>query len=284
MLNVLKQARAAFSMLNPSEVHKRIGRPITFGLVAANDREFADMERFLLPSSLPTPERDDLRVEIYRAGARGVPDTVDVVLYQHGVPGPTGTYMFHRDDPQRTVREIVAGNEDLSLGLARRYPAFRKFVVESTIHSVSRENAFFSIASAIPDVLPNLLELPWAIGEFASDITFLTANQVRMAFLIAAASGKDVGLAEQKAEIAGIAAAAFGWRAIARELVGKIPFGGGLIPKGAIAYAATYATGKGLQRLHEGAPFTRVESEEAYRAAFRNGKKVARQIAEGATS
>jgi uncharacterized protein (DUF697 family) len=284
MLNVLKQARAAFSMLNPSEVHKRIGRPITFGLVAASDREFSDLERFLLPSSLPTSERDDLRAEVYRAGSRGVPGTVDVVLYQHGVPGPKGTYMFHRDDPQRTVREIVAGNEELALGLARRYPAFRKFVVESTIHSVSRENAFFSIASAIPDVLPNLLELPWAIGEFASDLTFLTANQVRMAFLIAAASGKDVGFAEQKAEIAGIAAAAFGWRAIARELVGKIPFGGGLIPKGAIAYAATYATGKGLERLHEGAPFTRIENEEAYRAAFRNGKKVARQIAERATS
>jgi uncharacterized protein (DUF697 family) len=284
MLNVLKQARAAFSMLNPSEVHKRIRRPITFGLVAANDREFSDLERFLLPSSLPTPDRDDLRAEIYRAGARGVPDTVDVVLYQHGVPGPKGTYVFHRDDPERTVREIVDDNEDLALGLARRYPAFRKFVVERTIHSVSRENAFFSIASAIPDVLPNLLELPWAIGEFASDITFLTANQVRMAFLIAAASGNDVGFAEQKAELAGIAAAAFGWRAIARELVGKIPFGGGLIPKGAIAYAATYATGKGLERLNEGAPFTRVESEEAYRAAFQNGKKVARQIAERASS
>jgi uncharacterized protein (DUF697 family) len=284
MLNVLKQARAAFSMLNPSEVHKRIRRPITFGLVAANDREFSDMERFLLPPSLPTPDRDDLRAEIYRAGARGVPETVDVVLYQNGVPGPKGTYMFHRDDPERTVREIVADNEELALGLARRYPGFRKFVVERTIHSVARENAFFSIASAIPDILPNLLELPWAVGEFASDITFLTANQVRMAFLIAAASGKDVGFAEQKAEIAGIAAAAFGWRAIARELVGKIPFGGGLIPKGAIAYAATYATGKGVERLHEGAPFTRAESEEAYRAAFQNGKNVARQIAEGSTS
>ena len=70
MLNVLKQARAAFSMLNPSEVHKRIRRPITFGLVAANDREFSDLERFLLPASLTIPERDDLRAEIYRAGAR----------------------------------------------------------------------------------------------------------------------------------------------------------------------------------------------------------------------
>ena len=42
---------------------------------------------------------------------------------------------------------------------------------------------------------------------------------------------------------------AFGWRALARELVGHIPLGGGLIPKGAIAYAGTYVVGKGLEYL-----------------------------------
>ena len=71
-----------------------------------------------------------------------------------------------------------------------------------------------------------------------------------MAFLLAAAHGKPVGYMEQKAELAAIAAGAFGWRALARELVGKIPLGGGLIPKGAIAFAATYAIGRGLERLY----------------------------------
>ena len=89
-------------------------------------------------------------------------------------------------------------------------------------------------------MVPNFIELPWAIGEFASDTAFLTANQVRMAFQIAAACGKDVGLGKQKGAVLSIAAGAFGWRALARELVGKIPLGGGLIPKGAIAYAGTY--------------------------------------------
>ena len=44
-----------------------------------------------------------------------------------------------------------------------------------------------------------------------------------------------------------IVGGAFGWRALARELAGKIPLGGGLIPKGAIAYAGTVAVGKGLE-------------------------------------
>jgi hypothetical protein len=110
----------------------------------------------------------------------------------------------------------------------------------------------------------------------------MTANQVRMAFLVAAACGREVGVGRQKAEILAIAAGAFGWRAIARELAGKIPFGGGLIPKGAIAYAATYAVGKALERLyHAGAPYTREEREEAFQIAYERGKSVAREMAAG---
>ena len=72
---------------------------------------------------------------------------------------------------------------------------------------VSRENALFAVATALPNVVPSLIELPWAFGEFASDTAFLTANQVRMAFQIAAACGKDVGLGQQKGAVLTIAAA-----------------------------------------------------------------------------
>ena len=82
-----------------------------------------------------------------------------------------------------------------------------------------------------------LISLPWAIAEFASDSAFLTMNQIRMAFMIAGGSDREVGYMEQKSEIAGVIASAFGWRALARELVGKIPFGGGLIAKAGVAYA-----------------------------------------------
>jgi uncharacterized protein (DUF697 family) len=105
------------------------------------------------------------------------------------------------------------------------------------------------VATALPNVVPSLIEIPWALGEFASDTAFLTANQVRMSFQIAAACGKSVGFSAQKGAVITIAAGAFGWRALARELVGHIPLGGGLIPKGAIAYAGTWLAGKGLEYL-----------------------------------
>jgi uncharacterized protein (DUF697 family) len=280
MLKAIKQARTAFSLLNPDEVRRLAARSISFGLVAMGGRHYADMEDFLIPAGVSRETRMELIQHVHRAGDAQAPDHVDLVLYQDGIEGPKGTYTFCAGDPERTVLEIIGGNDDIAVSLARQYPAFRKPVVERLIHSVARENAFFALATALPDVIPSLMELPWAFGEFASDTTFMTANQVRMAFLIAAACGKEAGFGKQKSEILAIAAGAFGWRAIARELAGKIPFGGGLIPKGAIAYAATYAIGKALERLyHAGAPYTRKEREEAYQLAYERGKSVVQEIA-----
>jgi hypothetical protein len=98
-----------------------------------------------------------------------------------------------------------------------------------------------------------------------------------MAFLIAAASGRPVGYIEQKSEIASIILGAFGWRAIARELAGRIPFGEGLIPKAAIAYAGTYVAGLSLERYHRiGQWLTAAERRSAYREALESGKSFAR--------
>ena len=94
-------------------------------------------------------------------------------------------------------------------------------------------------------------------------------NQIRMAFQLAAVSDRPIGYREQKSEIASIIAGAFGWRALARELVGKVPFGGGLIPKAGIAYAGTFAIGLSLERLYRlGYGFTRDERKAVYEEAL----------------
>jgi hypothetical protein len=108
-------------------------------------------------------------------------------------------------------------------------------------------------------------------------------NQVRMAFLIAGASDHDVGYREQRAQIAGVVGSAFGWRALARELVGKIPFGGGLLPKAAIAYAGTYTVGAGLERFYRiGYGLTREERRQMYEDAFERGRSIVATIVEAA--
>lgn len=279
MLDVLKQVRAAFSLLNPDQVRKLAARPVSIGLVATSDSGYAELEDFLIPASLPDMARERSRATIHHAADPQVPPRVDLVLYEPGLLYPEGAFGYHRDDPESTVREILRAKDDLSLALARHYPAFRKAVVERTIMAVAEENTLFAVATALPNVVPNLFELPWAFGEFASDTVFLTVNQVRMAFLIAAACGDEVGFSEQKGQIASIVAGAFGWRTIARELAGKIPLGGGLIPKGAIAFAGTFVIGKGLERYHHGnVPYTRKLREEVYREALERGKDSAESL------
>jgi uncharacterized protein (DUF697 family) len=276
MIKALKQARAAMSLLNPDEILARARRPLHIGLVATGGAAYAEMEEFLLPTSLPLEDRTYHLDKVHRVGDSGVPGSVDLILFEQGIPASKGTYTFHRENPAATVAGMLQGNEDIALALARQFPVFRGRVVERTIHAVASENALFAVATALPDVVPSLVELPWALGEFASDTVFLTGNQIRMAFLIAAACGKEVGFGGQKGAILSIAAGAFGWRALARELVGKIPLGGGLIPKGAIAYAGTYAVGKGLEFYYRGnAAFTREQRRAVYREALERGREVA---------
>jgi hypothetical protein len=276
---MLKQARAAVSMLNPDEVRSRAQRPVHIGLVADSGAGYAELEDFLLPASVPRQTRMEVLARVHRAGDADVPGTVDVVLYQPGLAYHDGAYSLDRVNPERTVSQILTEHEDASLALARQFPAFRQAFVEGLIHSVSRENALFAITTALPNVVPNLIELPWAFGEFASDTAFLTANQIRMAFLIAAACDRDPGFGNQKGEVVSIVAGAFGFRALARELAGHIPLGGGLIPKGAIAYAGTYAVGKSLEYYHHAnGHFTEDQRKEVYRRGLERGRDVASSL------
>src|SRR5437868_12817124 len=280
MLGGIKQA---LGNLRPHEVRETAGRRLEIGLVATTAAGYTAMEKFLAPpSEISRERRAEVLSMLHRAGDPGIPDRFDLVLYDQLLPPAENAFTYYSSDPQRTVREVLAARNELGLALARHFLPFRRPVVNEVMYSVSKENALFSLASALPNIVPNLIELPWAIGEFASDTAFLTMNQIRMAFLIAAASDSTVGYREQKAEIASIVTGAFGFRAIARELVGKIPFGGGLIPKAAVAFAGTYVMGLSLERYHRvGYGLTREERRREYEQALSHGRTVAEVLLAG---
>jgi hypothetical protein len=250
MLATLWEARTAFSHLNPNEVRKLAGRSLRVGLIAAHTADYEAMEEALVPSSTPYDERATGRSLIFRGGDPSAPASVDLVFYDEGIRAPKEAFVLYRNNLGATLDAILHENAEYEIPLARQFPGFRRHVVDRIVQTIARENTLFAVATALPDMIPNLIELPWAIGEWATDTAFLTANQVRMAFLIAAACGKEVGFGAQKAQLISIGAGAFGWRALARELVGKIPFGGGLIAKGAVAFAGTVLVGKSLEFLH----------------------------------
>lgn len=270
-LDLLKDFKNAYSNLNPNAVRTLSGKPMSVGVLTGSDSTFHEIKKFLQPVGGT--------VELVNVGEDH--ERFNLLICEQGVPCPPHAFVFRARNTGSTVDEILDAKQDIEVPLARNFMAFREPVVLRIVHRTSQENALFSIVTALPNVIPSFLELPWAVGEFASDTAFLTINQVRMAFLIAACHDRAVGYSEQKMELATIVAGAFGWRALARELVGKIPLGGGLIPKAAIAYAGSYIVGRGLDRLHRtGLPMSKSERKAAYSSAMERGKGVVETLVE----
>lgn len=274
----LVSIRNAISRLNPKQVREITEHQLHIALFSANTDGYQRMEDFFLRELSPSRRRISTG-----ALTRG-PDPqhlqhFDFAVYDETVFAPAGALVFEAQRPHAFIRRVLDKHYDLGVALAKNFLPFRRPFVDRVIRKTCRENTLFSLATALPDVVPNIIELPWAVAEFASDTAFLTMNQIRMAFLIAGASDRDVGYLEQKPEIATVIGSAFGWRALARQLVGKIPFGGGLLAKAAVAYAGTKVLGLSLDQFYSiGYTYTRQERDRLYADAFRQGREIAARM------
>lgn len=276
---VLKQIGLALRTLNPDNVRALADRPVLFGVLTADETAAADIHDFLAPAGLPAAKIAEIETRIQRVAAAEDFNRTTVGFSEPGVPHPAHYYAFDALNPEPAVRRLLDDHEDDQLALGRRFPGFRSAVSERLIWKIAKENTLFTVATALPNITPSLISLPWAVGEFASDTAFLTMNQVRMALLLAAAHDYEIGYGEQGAKIGSIVAAAFGWRALARQAVSKIPAGGGLISKGLIAFAGTQVIGRGLELwfLH-GRRLTGTERKAFYEEAYRNGRSTVEDI------
>jgi uncharacterized protein (DUF697 family) len=270
---MLLQIRNALGNLNPNEVRELARKPVTLDLAASSPRIHEEMANYFAPEPTSPQGGAPTVIDV----AHGTQDTV-IRIVEEGLPQAAGAFIYRRNKPQQVICDIIEAHPDLRVALARKYTAFRKPVSENIIFNVSKENALFSVATSVPTLMP-ILAAPWAVGEFASDTAFLTMNQIRMAFMLAAAHDEVVGYREQKSEIASMFAGAFGWRAIARELIGIIPLGGGIIPKAGIAFAGTYVVGLSLEKYYTmGQGLTPEQRKQAYRDALTRGKTIATDL------
>jgi hypothetical protein len=290
-IQLFQHVKDAIRNLDPEDIRKHTERPLRLLLYAASEEQYRDMENYFIPRDISAAKRAQVRRLVYRAPEGGIPATKgDLEIYfdpwrelkGSDVEGSdTDVFGFDPARPEAIVHQILHRRPDLAIPLALNVLPFRQEVSRRMIKKVAKENALFALATAIPDIIP-FVSLPWAVGEFASDTAFLTANQIRMAFLLAAANDRDIGYHEQRGEVASIILGAFGWRALARELIGKIPWGGGLIPKAAIAYAGTRVVGLSLERYYRiGKAYTRAERRLAYEDALQRGRQIVGGLVEG---
>jgi len=286
MIGIWGEVSKVLRGLNPGAVAQDRDRPIAIALVAREAEDLRLLEGFLVPSQLRLHKAEQIRKRLtplvvpLRTPPRGRTTKFDLALCSPGAAAEAGQFaadvaVFHPQEERALISEILERRWDLALPLARNFLPFRHPVQARWIRSISLENALFAAMTAVPDVVPTPFSLAWTAAGVASATAVLTANQVRLAFLLAAAADSAVGFQEQRGQITAITAAALGWRSLARELVGKMPGGRGLLAKALMAFAGTYVTGVGLERFHAlGRFLTREEKSRAYDAAYRLGRKL----------
>ena len=228
-----------FQSLNVAAIAEEAERPFHLALIGTNDQTALLAARLALES--PTPR--DL-------GENGPANILPYIgTYGEAAQAPQDSLVLDADPLTadeshlaQTLAKMVLARPELRLSLARHIPAFRPAVSAQLIGEASKNNARIALISALPGILPitAFLSPATALG----DMIILTRNQIILLLKIAAVYGKEVDLRARTRELLPVVGSAFGWRAAARELVGLVPGGIGLVVKGSIAYAGTYTVGK----------------------------------------
>ncbi len=254
-----------FQSLNTAAIAEEAERPFHLALVGTEDQTALLAARL----ALETPVPRDL-------GPAGPADVRPYVgNYSDVLVVPAGSLILDADPLTsgetylaQALAKIVLAHPGLRLSLARHIPAFRPAVTAQLIGEISKENARIALVSALPGILPltSFLSPATALG----DMIILTRNQVSLLLQIAAAYGREIDLRARMRELLPVVGSAFGWRAAARELIGLVPGGIGLVVKGSIAYAGTYAVGKAAVIYYStGQTLTGPRLRQLYRDALR---------------
>jgi uncharacterized protein (DUF697 family) len=135
------------------------------------------------------------------------------------------------------ARRIAARLGEEAAPLAGRVPLLRGAVCEQLVAACARRNGVIGATGLAP----------------GADLPALALNQLRLVLRIEQAHGFEIDLRERLPELAATLGAGVGLRALARELVDRLPVPGWVV-QGAVAYAGTRALGDAAIRRLEAAP------------------------------
>jgi uncharacterized protein (DUF697 family) len=278
--------------ISVNDISREASRPISVALVGRADLRRDAREALFVtngsglhsPSALPEPsflqEFDSTSAE-----ARFPTDTAvfDVVIDVGSgrIEPPEGARIYSVSELggwASTLDRILEDRPELALALARNFPAFRRKVADNIIVVTATANAQFALVTGITAAFPVLSIILPVNG--LSDMLMLTKNQIMMTLRLAAAYGLDLTPKTRMKELAPILMNAFGWRAVARELVGMVPFVGFLARAG-IAYAGTVTVGKTAMIYYEtGENIDKAQLKRMYREALEASKEKIKALGE----
>lgn len=180
------------------------------------------------------------------------------------------------DEPEAVERIVNAVRklkavEDLAL--ARHLPAFRETVARNLIDDTAFANAAYTTGTGVLEINP-IATIPLNVADFV----VLTKNQAIMAYKIALAMGLEADFKTVMPQLAAVVGGGYVFRQAARQLVGLIP-GLGILPKIAVSWAGTYATGEVVYRFcTTGEKISSGAIKQIYDAAMKRGRQIAETL------
>jgi uncharacterized protein (DUF697 family) len=176
----------------------------------------------------------------------------------------------------RFFPHLVECASGVEIAVGRHLPVLRESVIAKLTRDAANNALKVAVASAAIDHLP-LVGI--VLGAFASagDMVAITGIQVMLMLNIEAVYGRDPDIGRTW-ELLPVIGGGFGWRALARELVGFVPVAGIAI-KGAIAYAGTIVVGEGVAFFHEhGQHMTKSQAAALYERTKNDALRFTRDI------
>ncbi len=159
----------------------------------------------------------------------------------------------HLLDPSKAspqlCRLVLKAFPDLSIRLARDFPRVRFECARRMMARTSARNALLAAASSVTSSIPAIGFIISVLAT-AGETLVITASQLRLCLLMAALYGRSIDFFDRVGELWPVVGSAFGWRALARELVGVVP-GAGWAAKAAVAYSGTWAVGEAARLYYE---------------------------------
>ncbi len=176
----------------------------------------------------------------------------------------------------RLFPHLIECASGVEIAVGRRLPALRDTVAAKLTRDAANNALKVALASAVVDHIPLVGVV---LGAFASagDMVAITGIQVMLMLHIEATYGRDPDV-QRTWQLLPVIGGGFGWRTLARELVGFIPVAGIAI-KGAIAYAGTIVVGESVTFfLEHGHHMTRGQAAQLFDRTKNDALRFARDF------
>lgn len=195
-------------------------------------------------------------------------------------PGTHGEYVVPALTKEvlrgRFFAHLVECARGVEIAVGRNLPVLRESVAAKLTRDAANNALKVALASAVVDHIP-LAGIVLGVFASAGDMVAITGIQVMLMLHIEAAYGQDPDM-QRTWQLLPVIGGGFGWRTLARELVGFVPIAGIAI-KGAIAYAGTIVVGEGVTFLHEhGAHMTKNQASALYERTKADALRFAREL------